>query len=65
MIINPKKFLLEQEQTRKEFLQGLSLEGSVRLLEDLLTSGLVEEFTFSDHRPVALALSIRNARKRV
>ena len=65
MITNPKQYLLEQEQAREEFLLGLSQEESVRLLEDLLTSGLAEEFTFSDHRPISLAMSIQNARKRV
>ena len=65
MIINPKQYLLEQEQARKEFLQGLSQEESVRLLENLLTSGLVEEFSFSDQQPIALAMSIQNARKRI
>lgn len=65
MITNPKEYLLEQERAREEFLRGLSEEESVRLLEDLLRSGLVEEFTFSDHRPIALAMSIRHARKRV
>ena len=65
MIINPKKYLLEQEQARGEFLRGLSQEESVRLLEELLTSGLVEEFSFSDPQPISLAKSIQNARKRI
>lgn len=65
MITNPKQYLFEQEQAREQYLQALSLEESVRLLESLLTSGLVEEFTFSDDQPIALAMSIKNARKRI
>ncbi len=65
MITNPKQFLLEQEQAREAYLGSLSEEESVRLLESLLTSGLVEEFTFSDHQPMALAMSIKNAGKRL
>ena len=65
MIINPKQYFLEQEQARGKFLQGLSQEESVRLLEDLLMSGLVEEFSFSDQQPIALAMGIQNARKRI
>ncbi len=65
MIKNPKQYLLEQERAHEKFLRGLSQEESVHLLEDLLTSGLVEEFTFPDHRPLALAMSIKDARKRI
>lgn len=64
MITDPKQYLIEQEQARKEYLQGLSVEESVRLLESLVTSGLVEEFTFLDDQPIGIALSIKNARKR-
>ena len=65
MITNPKQYLGVQGRAREEFLRRLSQEESVRLLESLLTSGLVEEFTFSDHQPVALAITIRHARERV
>ena len=65
MIRDPKKYLAEQEQERKKFLVELTQEESVHLLEDLLSSGLIQEFTFSDHQPIALAMSIQNARKQV
>ncbi len=65
MIKNPKKYLLEQERLRKDYLKSLTEEESVRLLESLLTSGLVEEFSFPDHQPIALAILIQNAKKRV
>lgn len=63
MITKPKQFLLEQELERERFLKRLGEKESVQLLESLLTSGLVEEFTFSDHQPMALAMSIKYARK--
>ncbi|MBI3596010.1 MAG: hypothetical protein HY203_02520 [Nitrospirae bacterium] len=65
MITHPKQYLAEQEKARKDYLERLSVEESVRILESLLTSGLAEEFRFSDDQPVSLAVSIRNARKRV
>lgn len=65
MITNPRKVLLEQERERALYLRGLSEEEAIGLLESLLTSGLLEEFTFSDHQPMALAMSIQNARRKL
>lgn len=65
MIKNSKQFVEEEKRTREEYLRGLSLEESVRQLENLLTSGLIEEFTFSDSQPLSLALAIKHARKRI
>lgn len=65
MIKNPDRYRIEAKEAREAYLRGLTVEDSVRLLENLLRSRLLEEFKFSEDRPMSLALSIRNARKRV
>lgn len=65
MIKNPTQFLKEQQQEREKYLKSMKITQSVHLLESLLTSGLLEEFKFSDDQPMGLARSIKNARKRI
>ncbi len=64
VIREPERYRVEEEKARAEYLRRLSVEESVFLLESLLTSGLAEEFSFADQRPVALAVAIKRQRGR-
>lgn len=65
MIIHPEKYAVEQARERERFLRSLTPEQSARLLESLLTSGLLRDWRFTDHRPTSLAIAITRARQRV
>lgn len=65
MITHPDQYAAEQARERERFLRSLTPEQAARLLESLLTSGLLHDWRFADHRPSSLAITIARARQRV
>jgi hypothetical protein len=65
MITHPEQYAVEQARERERFLRSLTPEHAARLLESLLTSGLLRDWQFTDHRPTSLAITIARARQRV
>ncbi len=65
MITHPNQYAEEQAQERERFLRALTPDQAARLLESLLTSGLLQDWQFADHRPTSLAITIARARQRV
>ena len=60
MIKNPKQYLIESEQERAEYLQGLTYEESAVITEQMLSSKLLRQLKFSDDdHPYALAMQIK------
>lgn len=65
MITRPDQYTAEQAREREQFLRSLTPEQTARLMENLLTSGLLNDWRFTDHRPFSLAITIARARQRV
>lgn len=65
MITHPDRFAEEQARERERFLRSLTTDQAARMLESLLTSGLLRDWQFADHRPTSLAITIARARQRV
>jgi len=63
MIKNIKRFIKESKAKRKNFLQKLSFRKSVKILENLLSSNLLNKLIFKhkDH-PLSLEKSLKHAK---